>query len=354
MKTFVREHRNRLFLLLSCFALSCTEPIDLGIRFGSDRQLVVEGWVNDVDSTHVVRLSTSTATGVGENTLGRNAEVSITTGNGRKIQLTEAFPGRYETGIGELSGEVGQSYKLDILLENGSSYTSDEVTIPEPITILDTRTELFENRSQIDNGTPVVSYSHEVFVSLGNSNEDQFVLIESTGWAQLLVDYGLCEPVFGGPGIPGELKCWQFRDVIRSDINTVTNIGLSGDSYEVLAVSVPFDFRNPYVAELYVNSMSLEAFTYLESARAQLNRGGGVFDPPFAPLVGNISNLDDPTETVLGYFHAYAQSFTRVCFDRSGIPGQLNIPILDCFTTCEEFWAPAFFELPFGDEICPN
>ncbi len=344
----------RLLTLLGLLLTQCTEPIDLGKSF-SGGQLVVEGWINDVDSVHVVTLSTSSFDGVGENTLGRNAQVTITDVALNEIHLlNEVFPGRYETVPGALRGVVGQSYQLEITLANGKTYASDAVTIPEPVPIFDTQVELREARGELDDGTPVVQYSHEVFVDFENTDNDHYVRIESQGWAELLVDYGLCDEFLGGFGIPGALNCWQFRAFIESDINTATNIGVNADVYRVSGVVVPFDFRAGYVTELFVNSMSLEAFAYWESARTQLQRNGGIFDPPFPPVVGNVISTDSDTAPALGYFHAYAQSFARTCFDRGGIPGMLGIPILDCLTTCEDFWAPALFELPFDDETCFN
>ena len=101
--------------------------------------------------------------------------------------------------------------------------------------------------------------------------------------------------------------------------------------------------------------MSLEAFAYWEQARVQLARGGGVFDPPFAPVVGNIRNVNDPSEVVLGYFHAYSQTMSRYCYGREGLAGAFEIPIFPngSTTLCTDYYAPAVFELPFDDGICP-
>ncbi|MDW3195945.1 MAG: DUF4249 domain-containing protein [Cytophagales bacterium] len=344
----------RLLVLIAVLLIGCTEPIDLANNLGGG-QLVVEGSINDVDSVHVVRLSTSSFDGVGENTLGRNARVTITDlASDQAHTLNEVFPGSYETTPWELQGIIGQSYRLDIVLANGQSYASDAVTIPESIPVSNTEVKLLEERGTLDNGTPFVTYAHEVLVDFENSERPQYVRIESQGWIELFVDYGLCDEVLGGFGIPGELSCWQFRETIESNINTATNIGVDTDMYQVSAVVVPFDFRAGYVTELFINSMSLEAFAYWELAKTQLQRNGGIFDPPFPPVVGNVINTDGDAEPVLGYFHAYSQSFIRTCFDRTGIPGMLNIPVLDCLTTCEDFWAPAVFELPFETEgLCP-
>ena len=342
------------FILILTFLIGCVAPIDVALDDGASRQLVVEGWINDVDSITVVQLSTSSFDAVGENSLGRNAHVSITSvGDDGVITLNEVFPGRYETDPGALPGVVGGSYQLNIELTNGQSYASDRVTIPEPVVITDTDVELLETRGELDDGTPFVRFAHEVILDLENSDREQYVRIESQGWAESYVDYGLCDEDLGGFGIPGELSCWQFRQVIESDINIATNVGISSEVYRVSGVVVPFDFRARYVAEVFVYSMSVEAFAFWNAATIQLQRSGGMFDPPFPPIVGNVANKDGNSLPALGYFHAYSQSFTRTCFNRTGIPGRFDIPVLDCMTTCEQFWAPAVFELPFERiELC--
>lgn len=349
----------RIFSSLSIFSLiiatACVDPIEVERQSASTSQLVVEGWINDVDDVFTISLSTSsTLDGVEPNALGQGADVRIATGNGQVVNLREIIPGKYITAFGELRGAVGESYTLMIDLQNGSSYQSTEVTMPEPVNVAEGRAELNEQRGETDDGIPFVAYSHDVMAQLENTEVDHFVRIESRGWANLRVDYPLCGGFDGSGGPAGDLTCWALRDPIQRDIVTVSNVGLSGVNYEVPVVNIPVDFRANYITEVIVNAMSIEAFRYWEVAKGQLNRGGGIFDPPFAPVVGNIQNVDDPQEVVLGYFHAYSQTMTRVCFSRGGVPGTFPVPVIACDLTCTDVYAPAVFELPFDDEdFCP-
>lgn len=339
---------DRCLLFVICFVLiGCVEPIDIDTDDDQGRQLVVEGWVNNVNDIVVVRLLTSTVSGVGENTLGAGATVSIVTGSGRRVLVEEFTPGLYATLADPLAGEVGESYQLEIQLADGRSYESEVVTIPEPLAFGQIRDEFVENSGTTDEGVEFVNYAHDIFTELRNTEEQHFVQLIARGWSNLRVDYEFTPA--------GPLTCWQRQDPVNREIVLATNTGLSGDFYESLVTRVPVDFRGNYVVEITANTMSAEAFAFWSEAKAQLDRGGGVFDPPFAPVVGNIRNVTDPEEVVLGFFHAYGYSSSRHCYSRLGVPGQFRIPIIpNSVTLCTDIYEPAVFELPFGDEICPD
>lgn len=326
--------------------IGCVEPITIDPVDDFESQLIVEGWINDVDEVVVVRLGTSTSDGVGENTLGSGAMVTIESNSGEIVLLNEVFPGIYASAPNALIGVVGESYTLNIILNDDRSYVSDLVTIPEPVEFGTTRDLPIENRGFTDDRIPFVSYSNDIFTDLVNTPDEHFVRIETLGWANLRVDYPL--------NAPGPLSCWQMRDPVNREIILANNAGVNVDTYEIKVTNVPVDIRMNYIIEIYANAMSREAFIFWSQAQLQLERGGGVFDPPFAPVVGNIRNVNDPDEKVLGYFHAYARTMTRYCFSRLGIPGNFEIPILPETVLCTDFYAPAVFELPFDDAgLCP-
>lgn len=337
--------RWNIFILVFAL-LGCVEPITIDSVGEADSQLVVEGWINDVDEVVFVRLGTSTPDGVGENTLGVGAIVTIANDIGETALFDEVFPGLYATVSDSLQGVIGQTYTLNIFLNDGRSYASEAVTIPEPVNFGETREEILEIRGFTDERVPFVSYSHDIFAELENTEEDHFVRLETRGWANVRVDYQLIAP--------GPLTCWQIRDPVNREIILTNNNGISVENYEVEVTNIPTDNRLNYIIDIYANAMSREAFVFWSEAQRQLERGGGVFDPPFAPVVGNIRNVDDPEEVVLGYFHAYGQTMTRYCFARSDVPVTFEIPILSPNVLCTDFFAPAVFELPFEDDgLCP-
>ncbi len=355
--SYIRPLTGKAIYLGFLFLLGCVEPFDIGGNPNPGAQLAVEGFVNDVDEVFTVRLRTvSTFDGVEVNALGSNAQIQIVSGSEEIIHLQEVSSGVYRSDSAALTGMVGESYTLRIQLANGESYVSSTETIPEPVNIGESRVDLVENRGEDDDRVPFVQYSHNIFTTLENTAEDHFVRVVTSGWARVQVGYPLCGGFGGGDSGPAGLPvCWARRNPITREITTITNQGLARESkYEVLAGNLIADTRDKLVAEVSANAMSSTAFNFWEIAKVQTQSTGGIFDPPFAPIVGNIRNVNDPDEVVLGYFHAYAKTTTRVCVDRQFIPIDVEIPIIDCNNTCIRFYSPATFELPFDEsEVCP-
>lgn len=330
-------------------------PIALDLSEDLPTQLVVEGSINTEDELFTVSLrTTGSFVGVEENTLGIDAEVEVISEKGEVTHFREIRPGVYRTDSAALIGRVGESYTLRIVLANGESYISSTETIREPVIVSDPRAELSVVRGLSDELIPFVNYSHKIHVSLENTDKDHFVRVVTGGWSRVQVAYGLCGGFDGTGGPAGAAVCWASRRPVSPQINTATNQGLSGTQYEILADDVPLDFRDKFVADISVLSMSPEAFNYWETAKSQLDQGGGIFDPPFASVVGNIRNVNDDSESVLGYFHAYGKSTIIFCFDRAGTLAPVNVPGIPCEVTCVQFWRPAVFDLPFNqNELCP-
>lgn len=287
------------------------------------------------------------------NNLGTGAQVQVVSGSGEVTTFNEVRPGIYHTDTAALVGIVGESYTLQVQLGNGESYISSTETIPDPVRVDEPRVEFLEVRGIGDDRIPFVQYGHNLYASLENTSRDHFVKVVASGWWRVEVAYGLCGGFDGTGGPAGPTICWARRNPISPQINLATNQGLSGSQYEILAENIPLDFRAKYIADVSANAMSPEAFSYWQRAKTQLDRGGGIFDVPFVAVVGNIRNVNDPSESVLGYFHAYAKTTTRLCFDRVDAPVPESIPGVQCFVTCVDHWRPAVFELPFDqEEIC--
>ncbi|MEP1096202.1 MAG: DUF4249 domain-containing protein [Cyclobacteriaceae bacterium] len=331
------------WLYLSLIALtSCLQEIDVEISEDVPN-LVVDGYINNQNEVHTVKLSTiSTLNGLGGNVLGVGATVQIQEFDGPKVTLTETVPGTYQLLAGALVGQVGKSYQLLVQLANGDEYISTFETIQDPITTLGGTASLKKETIQQENGTFSTSIFHEITIDLENQEDDYFYLLENSGWAEVEIGYGDCglfAPPAAGPSV-----CWSLRSSLQRTLPIGTNLALSKGDYTILSAIVPFDAKRPYVAISKIHAISSSNFRFWQSVNSQLNREGGLFDRPFAPIVGNITNTSN-NKPALGYFHAYATSTEIVCFDRSEIEGTVTSPgPIPCPTLCTSVWAPATFD----------
>lgn len=326
-------------LILSLLVCSCLEEIQVNIE-PDNPQLVVQGFVNDLAESYQVKLNTlKEVNGAGTNTLGANAEVSIVEINGDTILLTETIPGTYVSQPGVLVGEIGKSYQLLIELANGESYQSSVETIPEPVELGDgfvVENTRFSERYRLD-----LTLGHDVFIEVEMSEKPQYFLMEATGWARVQISAESCVD-----GVdPGPAFCWSKRDPIKSNELIIgTSIDHASD-FTLKAVSnIGVDTKTEYVAIIRTNSMSQEAYGFFQKIKDQLDRPGGIFDRPLAPIIGNIVGINT-SNSALGYFHAYAINEKAVCYDRfDAVVFASSPPAVPCGTLCTEVFAPATFD----------
>ena len=64
-----------------------------------------------------------------------------------------------------------------------------------------------------------------------------------------------------------------------------------------------------------ISSISREYFEFLTLVNEQVFQVGGPFDPPPSPIVGNVYNVDQPSEYGYGFFSASAQTHTMTIID---------------------------------------
>ncbi|MEP5610900.1 MAG: DUF4249 family protein, partial [Cyclobacteriaceae bacterium] len=295
-----------------------------------------------------VRLTTlGELNGVSTNTLGPNAIVTITEIDGTTVELVEGnIAGQYHTTPGQIVGTVGKSYQLSIKLSNGEEYQSSVEVLPEPISMVASEAIFVEEFIEQSSGVNLRSVHHDIYVEVENTGKSQFFKLENSGWAKVEIGYGTCEP-----GPPWSTLCWHYREpVVRNAIEIGTNQGLNSGNYKLNAFSIPVDFKHQYIAMTQLKAMSSVSYDYWKDVQEQIERPGGLFDRPFAPIAGNVSRNNGLP--ALGYFHAYAITSETVCFDRAEVSARISIPVIGCLDQCIEFWGPISTFVDMGQILC--
>lgn len=107
-------------------------------------------------------------------------------------------------------------------------------------------------------------------------------------------------------------------------------------------MDIPYDSRDPYYLQIQQFSISEGAYKIWKSLDTQVNNVGGVFDPPPSRVVGNVFNVSNPEEQVLGYFGASAVYKQIIYLNRDNV----QIPPVPPFA---EYIFIRNFCLPCGD-----
>ena len=108
--------------------------------------------------------------------------------------------------------------------------------------------------------------------------------------------------------------CWDSEE--RSDILTATTTTLSEDrlvNYTLYSLSnTEQKISYIYFVELTQTRLSEEGYRYWEKMRSNSTDVGGLFSPEPSELRGNLVNVDDPEELVLGYVGVATASRARM------------------------------------------
>ncbi len=79
-------------------------------------------------------------------------------------------------------------------------------------------------------------------------------------------------------------------------------------------------FNNKYYFEVKQYSLTPKSYNFWRLVTSQVTGTGSIQDPPPAVIPGNIFNVDDSNEVVVGYFGASAVSKKAIFFYPKDIP----------------------------------
>jgi len=72
--------------------------------------------------------------------------------------------------------------------------------------------------------------------------------------------------------------------------------------------------------------MTERVYTFWETVKTQAESGSSIFAPPPSPIPGNIFNINDNTEAVLGIFQVSAVRQQRFFLPRAEVPARPGGP----------------------------
>lgn len=326
---------NRIFLkalfpigILMLFISSCIERIDFPLDKGEEK-LIVSGQVNNLNEPQIVFLSETTSADREPVLSGdfytiddlprpvTGAEVKLLVNISDEITsilYAETKEGQYEMNSG-----VNFSAAKEIYLEievNGKTYQSTPQVMPS---ILGTDDLSFTFDRGIVQGQPETA-----FISI----ESEITLPEEIGGYYLRWDvdeaYYWNLTFFPNPFNNPPPDCYVFGYPDPSRINLINGDQLNnsgGKSTQVVAQRI---VDESFLSRHYFNvrqvSTDFETFEYWKNIKALVNNTGSVFDTPPGSVIGNIRNVNDPDEVVLGYFEVAKVHLTRIYTTPHDVP----------------------------------
>ncbi len=322
---------------------ACVEGFEPNLNLTAD-VLIVDGGVTDLAERQTVKLSRSRVyTGRSSTSPVQGAKVEILVGGATAVSLRESATtnGLYEAPDG-FRGEAGKSYQLRFTTADGQRYESSAERLM-PVPPMTKVYDQFDARGIVNAEKTRYTPANLIYIDTPDpAGERNFyrwnwTLWERQDWCATCqrgiyittngVGDGYC---LTDPVLPlGNLydytcagSCWE---IVRGvDLNLFADTYSNGRPVTgKLVARIPYYQPQGALVEIRQQSLSPEAYRYYQLFESQTQSTGGLADTPPAPIVGNVRNLDNDRENVVGYFTASAVAVQRYWLNRqnaSGIP----------------------------------
>jgi hypothetical protein len=299
-----------LFIGILISLNACLEAVD--IKTTEEKKfLVFEGFISTQPGPHIFKLSKSAKYGSifeGFSKKEENASIFIKDDLGNQVFLDELTPGRYQTPEG-YQAEVGRTYTLVINSKGGQYISAPEKLLPVPqIKRIDAKFKKFPSVNPL-----LFRSGVELYTTFDDPSEEQNFMFWNTNGTYILYTNPELHTIKDGLGNPISApkdccdRCFLEEQKADATFYIYDDNQSNGNENTVLAGYLPDDggrFDEKYLVRLEQFSLSREAFQFYDLLNEQLSIDGDIFDPPPAGTNGNIINVSDPTQRVIGYFHA--------------------------------------------------
>jgi Domain of unknown function (DUF4249) len=318
-----------LLLLISLSIASCVSEYPLEDNFLPPEYVIVDAILNynvkGEPDDYVIRLSESkllTATSAYQIAL-KGATVSIIVNNKEIVPMIEKEEGSYYLSKIDIF-KIGSTYKLAI--QSGENkYESLNETLPDSVGIQSINIDFVEK--------PTSQRAFDVTVNLQDPPQKRnyykwsIKQWEKQQYCQYC--YGAfrsrnetCNPdLYATPGaiLAKNNYCdGDCYDIVYYDpANSISDIFFDGKSLLNKTVEVlPYTFPQGTLIDVRQSSLTPQYFAFLDLLKSQSVNTGGLADTPAAVLIGNVKNISNPNQKVLGYFSITNTVSRRVWYDR--------------------------------------
>ena len=325
-----------LFFCLLASLSACVDAFTPTLSPNTDL-LVVEGIITDQPGPQAVTLSRSRATKDSNVTTPvTSARVEVLVNGTMPLSLTETRPGRYELPAG-FRGKVGDGYQLRFTTAQGTRYESGVETMVAVPPILKAFDEFVaDGPSQTFDKLPTptnnIYLSYQDPPGQRNFYRWRWTLYEKQDWCascqqgryflteQAGTLTGSCVPdptlkYYNFFEYPCRTLCWDIY--YSQGINIFADVYTDGQAQTAqLVAQIPVWQRAPALVDIEQLSLTAGAYRYYKLFADQTQNTGTLADTPPVPTVGNIRNLSNGSENVVGYFSASAVSVNHYWLDR--------------------------------------
>lgn len=348
--------RKCLYITLIAIALiTCVDPYYPQLK-GYESLLVIDGLITDEDAAYVVRLSRTKQDKNDSLVTVSDATVYITDNESNTTFLKSCGSGVYKTDSLEFKGSAGRTYILHILTSDGEEYESDPCYMNSVQGIDSIYYKQFE-----DIGTNWSEGNKGILISLNSENGDENQFYR---WSyEETWKFRIPTPVkyvyvneSNIYEIPlADEYCWKNQkseDILVHAVYPGQSTRIKEEPIKFIATGKSDRMTILYSILVKQFSISQKEYTFWSDLQLVNNSGGDIFESQPFSVAGNIHNINNPEDHVLGYFQVSSVTQKRIFISPTDIAG-MNLPGFNypCEVTAKK---PSDYPYPFRttfDEI---
>jgi hypothetical protein len=310
-----------LFILFSFLMFStCVEPYDFEFGEIDDVGIAIEGYLSDLPGVHQVRVSKTTKLGDSFGVVIDyviNAKVTIVDDLGGIIPLDHTTFGVYKTDENAVA-EEGRTYKVRVILINGTTYESSFEVLPEKSSETSNISYEVTTRGTVINNINTQVPGIELVTNLRKDAQTRFYKWDVNHYLIIESDSGPNKTLEEEKTASDTalrycfVKNNPFQELyLQRDFSDGSQ---TGTTYTKPLQFIPFnkDFEWQFAIESYMLEIDEKAFTFWEGIDNLSKSSGSLFDPAPYSVIGNIDRIGDAApERALGYFGVYRATVDR-------------------------------------------
>jgi hypothetical protein len=304
---------NVFYILLLVLIASCKVPYSPAPITAVNNFLVVEGMINISDSTFIKLSRTVNVMSASTTNPELKAVITIESNTGTSYPLKEVGNGTYSAPPFNLSGS-GQ-YRLRIKTANNNTYTSDfvQTKATPPIDSIITQAK--------PDGLHIAVSAHDA------TNNTRYYRWDYAETWQFTSNYN-SHWTSNGKGIVvipranDIYHCWGNQ--VSATILLATTTGLSQDILQnspityVASSSEKLSVRYSILIKQY--ALTKDAYDYWTLLKKNTEQLGSIFDSQPSASIGNLHNINNAVEPVIGFISVGTISQKRIYLDFTQLP----------------------------------
>ncbi len=325
-------HRNNARLIVFLvFALlfSCEKAFNPDIKGSDARKYVINGGVFAGAGIQTVNISSTSPISSPQYQPVSGCLVTIADNRGNNFLLQDMGNGDYQAEIDQEFLTIGTAFRLEVLTQEGKILQSDFDTLT-PCPALDS--VYFELENQEGNTPQDITRGVQFYLDYKGDNNDSrniyWVLEETYEYRSLYARewYYDGEVHHVVPPDSSLMYCWRTNQI--PEIFTLTTSNLNENTFQRLPLnfvsnqSVRFEYGYSLLVKQY--SLTDAAFNYWDQMRQNSLLGGSLYETQPLAIKGNINDLSDTDQEVLGFFRASQLKNHRIFTTNPGLALDYN------------------------------